>query len=338
LAVEDSSLLPKAPPPRPARRDAAVEAALRRFDGIEEPAAASAPAPSESPSRWGFGRNPQFGALVTASILLVIGVPATMIAIRNADVERAAPAPAPPAEAMPEAADAAAEPSPEPPPPGESRVATPPPAARPEPDRITVLADELSLAPPPSAPSVAYAPPPPPPPPPPAAAERKAEAESDSAEGQIVVTGSRIESPALYADRRRNSRARSGSAERDSNETPTAPDWVMRDASFRAFLRQLQSAVRSNDRDAVVRLVRLPLRVNSGGTATTYRDSSSLLDDYDRVFTARVRSAILDQRFERLFGRDQGVMIGDGAVWFDHICRNRACSPPGPVRITAINP
>jgi len=61
-------------------------------------------------------------------------------------------------------------------------------------------------------------------------------------------------------------------------------------------------------------------------------------DDYDRIFTPNVTRAILGQRFDQLFGRDQGLMIGDGQVWFDHVCANTQCSPPGPVRITAVNP
>ena len=48
--------------------------------------------------------------------------------------------------------------------------------------------------------------------------------------------------------------------------------------------------------------------------------------------------AILDQRLDQLFGRDQGLMIGNGSIWFDHICTNAQCSPRGPVRITAVNP
>ena len=63
-----------------------------------------------------------------------------------------------------------------------------------------------------------------------------------------------------------------------------------------------------------------------------------VLDDYDRIFTPQVKQAILNQRFERLLGRDRGVMIGSGQVWFDHVCRASQCSPPGPVRITVINP
>jgi hypothetical protein len=44
LAADDTDLLPEPPPPRPARRDAAIDAALRRFDGES----AAAPEPRES--------------------------------------------------------------------------------------------------------------------------------------------------------------------------------------------------------------------------------------------------------------------------------------------------
>jgi hypothetical protein len=88
----------------------------------------------------------------------------------------------------------------------------------------------------------------------------------------------------------------------------------------------------------VIRLIRFPLRVNVNGKSRVYRNAASVRADYDQVFTPQVRQAILSQKFNRLFGRDQGVMIGDGQVWFDHSCPNAQCSSPGPVRITAINP
>ena len=37
---DQTDWLPKPPPPRPARRDAAIETALRKFDGVDEPKAA----------------------------------------------------------------------------------------------------------------------------------------------------------------------------------------------------------------------------------------------------------------------------------------------------------
>ena len=107
---------------------------------------------------------------------------------------------------------------------------------------------------------------------------------------------------------------------------------------YAGFLRRLQSAVRADDHDAVVALIAFPLRVNSAGTSRVYRDADSLDRDFGKVFTKRVRQTILRQRPDALFVRDQGAMIGNGEVWFDRTCRNAACSPPGPVRIIAVNP
>jgi hypothetical protein len=152
---------------------------------------------------------------------------------------------------------------------------------------------------------------------------------STAEDQQIVVTGSRLRRPNLES---------SAPVHVIGDERRSAsPDWVQEDRAYRTFLGQLQSAVRNDDRNGVLRLVAFPLRVNSGGRSRTYRNAGAALADYERIFTPKVRQAIVDQRFETLFGRDQGVMIGDGAVWFDHTCRNSQCSPPGPVRIKAIN-
>ena len=78
--------------------------------------------------------------------------------------------------------------------------------------------------------------------------------------------------------------------------------------------------------------------MNGTGGARTYRESASVERDFDRIFTPKVRRAIMAQRADRLFIRDEGAMIGDGEVWFDRTCPNAACSPAGPVRVYAINP
>lgn len=122
--------------------------------------------------------------------------------------------------------------------------------------------------------------------------------------------------------------------------TPTTgpPDWALKDHAYRTFLRDLQTGVRSDDRRAVSRLVDLPLRVNRvGGRVRYYRDRRSVEKAYNLIFTPKVRRAIIGQRFNQLFVRDQGLMIGDGQVWFDHTCLNAACNLRGPVRIKAVN-
>lgn len=329
MAVDDSSLLPETPPPRPARREAAIEAALRRFEGIEDmPVGAERPS---SASRWAWGRHPQFGLLVSASLIAVIGLPAALIAIRNGDVtSEQEPAPSAPVTMNFSQEGVAAETQFEGPPMPDGVAETPSeqPSARTAQQAVEM---RQTRSPPPA---IALAAPPPAAPAPAAPMiAQKAEPTADA----IVTTGSRIRRPELSsADSFELSRAEP-LAERAGN-APAAPERVLKDPSYRTFLSRLQSAVRANDRSAVVKLIAFPLRVNSDGGSKLYRDAISVREDYERIFTPRVRQAILDQRFEQLFGRDQGVMIGNGTVWFDHVCSNSKCSPPGPVRITTINP
>src|SRR5258708_30919771 len=81
MAVEkdQSAWLPEPPPPRPARRDAAMDAALRRFDGIDEPA----PATRERRS-WTRTHRPQMAVMISALLLMIVGIPAALIGLRNA--------------------------------------------------------------------------------------------------------------------------------------------------------------------------------------------------------------------------------------------------------------
>jgi hypothetical protein len=144
----------------------------------------------------------------------------------------------------------------------------------------------------------------------------------------MVVTGSRVPRPSVE-----KSGNVSVMAERSAEPAgAAAPN------AYGQFLSSLQTAVRGGSKGAVLRLVAIPLRVNFAGGARTYADRRSIERDFDRIFTPRVRQAILDQRAERLFTNSRGAMIGDGEVWFDRTCTNASCSPAGPVRIRAINP
>lgn len=325
MALEKDDWLPEPPPPRPARRDSAIEAALRKFDGTE----AAAPAPVQGSRRsWASTHRPAFAVLVSAMLLVVIGIPAALIGIRNQpstseqapprvavhDTEtapRAAVAPAPVAE-TPSLPDI-----------------QPPHARKYRGADGAVVADEeptLEAAPPAvakpqaAAPAaVAAAPPPPPAPPQPPARAAKGAQEAAKMADNVVVTGSRIPAPELAAPNALESKA--------VGQSP-----------YSTFLSRLQAAVRANDRRSVVAVIDLPLRVNFAGGARVYRDAASVQRDFDRIFTPKVRSAVLGQRPDRLFVRDQGAMVGDGELWFRETCPNAACSPQGPVRIVAINP
>lgn len=72
-----SGLLPEPPPPRPARRDATIAAAMRRFDGIADPPAAGESSYAPKPPRkvrWG-----PIGAVASVVAVALISIP---IAVR----------------------------------------------------------------------------------------------------------------------------------------------------------------------------------------------------------------------------------------------------------------
>jgi tetratricopeptide (TPR) repeat protein len=66
------ALLPDPPPPAPKRREAAIDAALARFDGVSPPA--SRPR-SKGSSLWATLRRPQAGLLATAALIAAISLP-----------------------------------------------------------------------------------------------------------------------------------------------------------------------------------------------------------------------------------------------------------------------
>jgi hypothetical protein len=171
--------LPEPPPPRPARRDAAIEAALQRFDaGGEAPRVAPGPRPATaSPSWWTRIGRPQAGMLVTAALVAVIGVPVALTSIGQrfsatgpetsvtVDVRPAPPSDAPPPRgARPSQPAEAAAPSPQASAP-DREAASDPTGPAPAP---TALAGNGQPRSAPDAKKASAAPPPSPPPPPPA--------------------------------------------------------------------------------------------------------------------------------------------------------------------------
>jgi hypothetical protein len=318
--------LPTPPPPRPAARREAIDAALRKFEGAEDAAIGKRPERS-----WWAAHQRQLGALATAAIIAVVSVPVALTVLR--DQPSPAPqakAPAPRQKASP---PVAAESQPEPPQADQMAPAEVPRSKLPlEPHEeaapVAPVAGEQKAANAAPALAVAAPPPAPPPPPPPAPAPERDDFADQAADQSIVVSGSRVQQPEPSSQH-----GRLGAKRAAEEPSPIAIIDV-----YGKFLFRLQSAVRSGNLRAVSALIAFPLRVNTSEGPRTYRDRKSIEDDFGRIFTPRVRQAILNQRPDRLFVRHQGAMIGDGEVWLDQTCRNAQCSPPGPVRIKAVNP
>ena len=325
---DDPVSLPTPPPPRPAARREAIDAALRKFDGIADE-------PFKRPaSSWWAAHHRQLGAFATAAIIAVVSIPVALSVLQDQ------PKPAPQARAP-----AVAQPKPGPHVAAEIQAA---PSAADEGAVAEVPRSKLPLEPHEQAAPIAFAteeqkavnetrpaaaappvpPPSPPPPPPPAPAPERDETANAGASQDMIVTGSRIPEAEPSSQHGRLAAKRAADA--------ASPISIV--DVYGSFLRRLQGAVRSGSRRSLSGLIAFPLRVNRSDGPRIYRDRKAVEEDFDRIFTPRVRQAILSQRSDQLFVRDQGVMIGAGEVWFDQTCSNAGCSPPGPVKIKAVNP
>jgi hypothetical protein len=264
--------------------------------------------------------------LVSAMLVVVVGIPAALIGISNQQ-STSVQAPPPVRMSVTEPAPRVERSAPvsraevEAPLPSEPKVRS---AATASTSRAPATEVAPSSEAPSPAPAQTVAAPPPPPSPqsPPVADEAQPAAQS------LILTGSRIRRPPAAE--------RSAEAKATARNHEVAADST--DAAYAAFLSRLQAAVRADDRRAIIALIDFPLRVNEAKGPRLYRDARSVEGNFERIFTPKVKRAILRQRADRLFVRDQGAMIGDGELWFDRTCPNATCSPPGPAKIMAVNP
>ncbi|MEM9092840.1 MAG: hypothetical protein AAGC93_29450 [Cyanobacteria bacterium P01_F01_bin.53] len=58
---------------------------------------------------------------------------------------------------------------------------------------------------------------------------------------------------------------------------------------------------------------------DSGEPLKTYESSAAFLEDFRQVVTPTVIEAMSNAQYSELFSNYQGVMIGNGEVWFDQV-------------------
>jgi len=99
----------------------------------------------------------------------------------------------------------------------------------------------------------------------------------------------------------------------------------------RAFLAELQTAVKNGDRDKIASMISYPLLVIHGSRKARITSQAQFLSHYDTIFDAHVRQTIAQQSARCLFGNYQGAMIGNGEVWFSE-------QQNGSMKIITVNP
>jgi hypothetical protein len=111
---------------------------------------------------------------------------------------------------------------------------------------------------------------------------------------------------------------------KDASTRPDCPDAI-------AFLATLQSALRSNNHEAVAALVHYPLLTPSNSRTHRIRSRAQLLANFDQVFRSNIRQAILNAGPDDVWGNWRGFMIGQGVIWFDGI------PPDGKYKLITVN-
>ncbi len=129
-----------------------------------------------------------------------------------------------------------------------------------------------------------------------------------------------------------------GAADAEVSTTDARLDQLFGEhASFHAFLEELQAAVAADERAKVAGLVNFPLRTRIDGRVVRLHTRAEFLVHYDALLPPATRTRLAAQSYAGLFANSQGVMIGDGQIWFAAVCSDRACLSK-PVRIIAFNP
>lgn len=86
-------------------------------------------------------------------------------------------------------------------------------------------------------------------------------------------------------------------------------------------------AVKADDQPVVAAQIAYPIVLNVAGRRLRLKTPAELLSHYEAIFTEAFRATILKAMPRNLFVRDQGAMLGNGAVWFGANGKAIALSP-----------
>lgn len=116
-------------------------------------------------------------------------------------------------------------------------------------------------------------------------------------------------------------------ARADDGTTDATIQNVLGDAAvYRKVILAFQSAVKAGDAAGVAALVNYPITVSINGKKQRIANPRDFTANYDAIITPAIAAAVEKQRYKDLFVNSQGVMFGDGEVWINGICRDKACN------------
>jgi hypothetical protein len=82
------------------------------------------------------------------------------------------------------------------------------------------------------------------------------------------------------------------------------------------MLAAIQKAVRDGDKNALASMVAYPIKTYFSGKPRTIKNRRTFVKHYGEIIDRKVKDAVARQQAADLFANYQGVMIGDGQIWF----------------------
>lgn len=85
---------------------------------------------------------------------------------------------------------------------------------------------------------------------------------------------------------------------------------------FNNLFISIQEALESENKELIADSILYPLKVNTKDERFKIGDKEAFLRNYDEIFTDKVKNALSNQIIDELFVNYQGIMVGDGEIWF----------------------
>jgi hypothetical protein len=87
-------------------------------------------------------------------------------------------------------------------------------------------------------------------------------------------------------------------------------------AQAKAFFARIEKAIKNDDRWEFASLIHYPLRVYSPTGDQKINTAAGLMGSYSKVITFAAKQEVLAQSPDCLFANGQGIMVGNGVIWF----------------------
>lgn len=103
----------------------------------------------------------------------------------------------------------------------------------------------------------------------------------------------------------------SGSLSHRYAEAGASDDNLIHKSAYRFW-----DAVKRGNREIVAESIQYPITLQIPNVKKVIRNSTQLIANYDDIFSSQYRDAILSGVPHNMFVNYQGIMLGDGKVWF----------------------